>query len=119
MELAVSKKKFNIYKNLFETLETRIAPLLNGKEPDDEYIFEFQDSSYSTDDDPAMVAMAYIGNVYAICTPDYLTDEQLAIFEEILWDVESDNHIVVFSQRDYDAVKKYLCGKEVDVKMIL
>lgn len=119
MVSTTSKKHFDRYKNLFEILEIQIAPLLKGKEPEREFIYELHDSNYSTDDGPAMIAIAKIGDLHAMCIPDYLTDEQLVIFEFVLRDADSNDHIVVFSQRDYDAANKYLYGKKVDVKMML
>ena len=112
-----TKKRVQVYQYAFVRLETVIAPLLDGKEPDSEFIYEL-DSRYSTDDGPAMIAVARIGDRHALYAPEYLTEKQLVIFEFFLRDADSNDHLVVFSQRDYDAVKKYLYGKDVDVKTI-
>ncbi len=73
---------------------------------------------YTTEDGSAMLAIADFGNNdYAIYMPDYLTDEQLAVFEFLLRDVDDKDKLVVFSQRSYDAVKKYSHGKPVNVKL--
>ena len=68
---------------------------------------------YATDDGPAMVAIAKFGNVYAMRTPEYLTEKQLVIFEFVLRHVEPQDEIVVFSMRDYDAAMKYKHGKKI------
>ena len=68
---------------------------------------------YATDDGPAMVAIAKFGNVYAMRTPEYLTEKQLVVFEFVLRDAEPQDEIVVFSKKDYDAVMKYKYSKEI------
>ena len=68
---------------------------------------------YVTDDGPAMVAIAKFGNVYAMRTPEYLTEKQLVVFEFVLRDAEPQDEIVVFSKKDYDAVMKYKYNKEI------
>ena len=108
------KKRVKTYQDAFNRLESLISHLL-GKEPEEEYIYEL-DSRYSTDDGPAMLAVAIIGDSHAVYAPKYLTEEQLVIFEFFLRKADSNDHLIVFSQRDYEAVKKYLRGKEVDVK---
>lgn len=108
------KKYVKIYQDAFERLESLITNLLS-KEPEEEYIYEL-DSRHSADGGPAMLAVAIIGDSHAVYAPKYLTEEQLVIFEHFLREADSNDHLIVFSQRDYEAVKKYLRGKEVDVK---
>lgn len=110
-----TKKRINLYQDAFERLESLSALLLNGNEPENEFIFEL-DHRYSTDDGPAMIAVAKIADYHALYAPEYLSEKQLVIFEFFLREADSNDHLVVFSQRDYDAVKKYLYDKEVDVK---
>ena len=110
------KKRVKTYQDAFNRLESLIDHLL-GKEPEEEYIYEL-DSRYSTDDGPAMIAVAIIGDSHAVYAPKYLTDKQLVIFEHFLRKADSNDHLIVFSQRDYEAVKKYLYSKEVDVKKL-
>ena len=117
MVLTTSKKRFKTYQDAFNRLESLIAPLLNNKEPEEEFIYEL-DSKYSTEDGPSMLAVAIIGDTCALYAPEYLSEKQLVIFEFFLRKADSNDHLVVFSQRDYDAVQKYLYGKEVDVKKL-
>lgn len=111
------KKLVKTYQNAINRLDSLIAPLLNGAEPEEEYIYKL-DSSYSADDGPAMIAVAIIGDKCALYAPEYLSRNQLVIFEMFLREAVSNYHLVVFSQRDYDAVTEYLHrrGREVDVK---
>lgn len=109
-----SKKYIKIYQTALEYLEQE----MKGKELDAEYIYEL-DGSYATDDGPAFIAVALIDDTHAaLYAPEYLTEEQLAVFEIFLRTADSNDHFLVFSQRDYDAVQKYLYGKKVDVKIL-
>ena len=113
----IPKKNVKFYQDVLDRLDSLIAPLLNGAEPEDEFLYKL-DSRYSTSDGPAMIAVAHIGDKCALYAPEYLSENQLVIFEYLLRDVDSNDHLVVFSQRDYDVVQKYLYGKEVDVKKL-
>lgn len=88
-----------------------------GKVAKSIFIYEIC-TDYKTEDGPAMLAIAdFDDNNYAIYAPEYLTDKQLVVFEFLLRDVDDKDKIVVFSQRSYDAVKKYSYVKPVNVKL--
>jgi len=74
--------------------------------------------SYTTEDGPAMLAIAHLGNdEYAIYAPDYLTDEQLIVFERLMNGANDTDKFVVFSKRSYDAMKKYSYGRPINVEL--
>lgn len=107
--------QYNAISKLQEKCES--CDQFRGKVAKSIYIYEVC-TDYRTSDGPAMLAIADYGdNNYAIHTPDYLTDEQLTVFEFLLRDVDNNDKLVVFSQRSYDAVKKYSYGKLVSVKL--
>jgi hypothetical protein len=110
-----TKKRVNFYQDAFNRLDSLIAPLLNGKEAENEFIYEL-DYRYFTEDGPAMIAVAQIGNSLALYAPEYLNENQLVIFEFFLRAADSKNELIVFSQKDYDTIQRYLYGKEVDIK---
>ena len=75
---------------------------------------------YVTDEGPAMVAIAKYGeDTYAIYAPDYLTERQLVVLEFILRDIKSEDKIVVFSQKCFNALGKYSYGKQLNVRLCL
>ena len=110
-----TKKRVNFYQDAFNRLESLIIPLLNGKEAEKEFIYEL-DHRYITDDGPAIIAVAQIDNSLALYAPEYLNEYQLVIFEFFLRAADSKDELIVFSQRDYDTIQRYLYGKEVDIK---
>lgn len=91
---------------------------LTNKKIEEEYIFEVA-GEYQTDEGPAMLAVAKLKNgAYAVYAPKYLVEEQLVVFKFLLRDIEVSNYLFVFSKRDYEAVKRYCYGKEVNVKIL-
>ncbi len=89
--------------------------VFNGKDP--EHVFCYQvDSDYRTDDGPAMVAIACLGNTYAMLTPDYITQKQMVVYEFILREAEPNDEFVLFYGRDYKAVKKCPYSEKHKVK---
>jgi hypothetical protein len=64
-----------------------------------------------------MIAISKYGKKYAMLTPEDLTEKELMVFEFVLRDVDLDEEIVVFTKREYDAVKKYLYGKKIKVTL--
>lgn len=107
--------QYNAIAKLQEKCES--CKLFRGKVAESVFIYSVC-VDYETEDGPAMLAIADFGNNdYAIYTPDYLTDKQLIVFEFLLRDVENNDKLVVFSERSYDAVKKYSYGKPVNVKL--
>lgn len=115
MVSTTSKKHVDKQQEAFKILESG----LDKKKIEEEYIFEL-DNRYSTDAGAAMVAIAKLkDDTYALYAPEYLNEKQLVVFEFLLRNADENDHILVFSQRDYDAVKKYTYDKEVDVKILL
>lgn len=114
-----SKKYVERCHDALKVLEKEMVNFLDGKEPKDEFIYRL-DSYYYTDDSPnAILAVAIVDNTHKfVYAPEHLIEEQMVIFEYFLRDANSNDHIYVFSQRDYDAVKKYLNGKDVDIRMV-
>lgn len=107
--------QYNAIANLQKKCES--CKLFRGKVAASIFIYSVC-SDYTTEDGPAMLAIADFGNnEYAIYAPRYLTDEQLVVFGFVLRDVNDTDQIVVFSQKSYDAVKKYSYGKPVNVKL--
>ena len=98
---------------LLQTIEEKCKKSIffaKGKESDKTFIY-----SVSIPIPPkcnTMVAISQYGKRYAMLTPEDLTEKELVVFEFVLQDVEPDAEIIVFSRRDYSAVKKYLCGKK-------
>ena len=114
-----SKKQIENQYNAIAKLQEKCESCksFRGKVAKSIFIYEVC-TDYQTSDGPAMLAIAdYGNNNYAIYTPDYLTDEQLVVFEFLLRDVDKNDKLVVFSQRSYEAVKKYSYSKSVNVKL--
>jgi len=109
------ENQYNAIAKLQEKCES--CKCFRGKVAKSIFIYEVC-TEYQTSDGPAMLAVAdYGNNNYAIYTPDYLTDEQLVVFEFLLRDVDKNDKLVVFSQRSYEAVKKYSYSKSVNVRL--
>lgn len=113
----ISKQQLNMHLNALKTLEQKIANYYGDVEVKDERIFKLIDYNHNGYHAP-IVALATIGDETALYSPEWLTEKDLVIYSYLLRDADSDDHIVVFSQKDYDAVKQYLYGKEVDVKLL-
>ena len=64
-----------------------------------------------------MVAISKYGEKYAILAPEDLTEKELIVFDYLMNEIGHNDEIVVFSQRDYDAVKKYLRDKKNKVML--
>ena len=64
-----------------------------------------------------MIAVSKYGKKYAMLTPEDLTEKELVVFEFILRDADPDEEIVVFTKREYNAVKKYLYDKKNKVTL--
>ena len=109
------ESQYDAIKKLEEKCES--CKLFRDKTAESIYIFSVK-GDYETDDGPAMLSIAiYPHNTYAIYAPEYLTDKQLVAFEFLLREVEPKDKIIVFSQRSYDAVKKYSYDKPVNVEL--
>lgn len=81
-----------------------------GKDPEVAWCFEisdYYDDKYSSENGPAIVAIAKFGDVYAMMTPMYLTEKQMVVWEFVLRMMEEKDEIVVFSQRDFDVISRY------------
>lgn len=92
--------------------------LLYKREVKDIFIYSVC-RDYSTDDGPAMVAIAqYDEDTYAIYAPEYLTQEQYVVFEFLMRDVEPQDKLVVFSKESYDVIMKNNYSKKpINVQM--
>ena len=64
-----------------------------------------------------MVAISKYGKKYAMLTPEDLNEKEMIVFDFVLQEIEPEEEIVVFTQRDYDAVKKYLRDKKNKVTL--
>lgn len=116
MPIIRREPKVNVEKQqeALKNLEIR----LGNKKIMEEYIFQVE-GEYETDEGPAMLAFAELKNgSYAIYAPKYLSEKQLVVFEFLLREVDEKDQLLVFSQRDYEAVKKYSYGKNVNVKIL-
>lgn len=108
--------KHNAIAKLQEKCES--CKLFRGKVAKDIYCYSIR-GEYSTDDGPAMLVIAsYDKDTYAIYAPEYLTHEQLDVFEFFLREVEPRDKLIVFSKKSYNAVKEHRCGKSVNVKLV-
>ena len=85
----------------------------------DKIIIYAVETSYVTKAGKEILAIAQYGNIYAIYSPEYLTDEDLIIFQSLLDDVEDEDHLVVFRKRDYDAINKYFKGRNEKIRVEL
>ena len=104
----VSKQQVEVQYNTMEKLmqQCETCNILKSKTAE-EVVCYYICSDYNTEDGPAMVAIASFGNIHAMMTPDYVTEKQLVVFEFVLRNLEPHEEIVVFSKKDYDAVKYY------------
>ena len=64
-----------------------------------------------------MVAISKYGKRYAMLTPEDLTEKEMIVFDYVMNEVDPDDEIIVFTQRDYNAVKKYLRDKKNKVTL--
>ena len=109
------ENQYNTIAKLQEKCEACKA--FQGQTAKEIYTYEVC-SDYSTDDGPAMVAIAKYGNdTYAIHAPEYLTKEQYVVIEFVLRDIQPDDKIVVFSLETYNALGKYSYGKSLNVQL--
>ena len=114
-----SKKHIESAYNLIAMLQEKCesCKIFRGQTAKETYIYSVC-NDYSTDDGPAMVAIAKFGDdTYAIQPPQYLTDEQFGVFEFVLRDIKPDDKIVVFSLESYNALGKYSYGKPINVRL--
>ena len=114
----VSKKQLELQLNSLLELEKKCVEHKIFKETEEANFYTFSIlRDYTTESGHAMLAVANSNNVYAIHTPEYLTEKQMAVFEFLLRDAEPHEKIIVFSQKSYDAVKKYSYGKSLNVTL--
>ena len=74
--------------------------------------------NHTNDKDTVMIAIAtYEDNIYAIYVPEHFNEKQMRVFEFLLRDIEPENTVIVFTEESYNAVKKYSCGKPINVKL--
>lgn len=114
-----SKQRITLDYQLMLALQEKCAKyvMFTGLSPEKEYIFT------AHLDSPATIAVAeyHTCKTYAVYSSDELTKDLLSVFEFFLRDVkqhaEPGEQIVVFSQKDYDAVVKYLYGAPINVKL--
>lgn len=99
--------------NLLKALETQIASW--SQKPTSMYIFELHQVFDGKEEFPEIAVATFGPHSCALYAQENLTEKELVIFEFFLRDLDPDDQIVVFNQRDFDAVKKYLYGKKVDV----
>lgn len=79
------------------------------KEPDEVYVYCFASDEFRrvNEERRVIVAIARYGNIFAMKTPDYVTDENLSIFNEVLNDLDRKSEVVLFTEKDYEAVIRY------------
>lgn len=114
----VSKERLERQNQLLATLEAKCADCeeLKGMKSDNEYIYFVHDQH---PDGPAMLAYAVYNKckTYAVYVSEELADERLGIFSYFMSNVkkyaEPDEQIIVFSQRDYDAINKSNYGNPI------
>ena len=113
-----SKEEIELQSTIIAKLEEKCASCTKLLEESVDSIWTYSVVvGYRTDDGPAIVAIAKYGNIYAIYEPEYLTEEQLVVYEFLIRDVESKDRLIVFSKRGYDAIKKYDYNKRVNVEL--
>lgn len=118
----IPKEHVEIQYKLLKALEEKCSAckLFDGFTPDYGYIYR----EFTTPSD-CKVAIVYVKynscRTYAVYSPETLTGKDLAIFKSFLYKeikyAEPDEQIVVFSQKDYDAIMKYNYGKPINVKL--
>ena len=103
-------------KALLSLLELNLGECLCNQ-IEEEYIYKL-DVMYATDYGPAMIAVArLVDGRYGVFSPEYLAEEQLQIFEFFIKGMNKNDHVLVFSHRDYTAIKKYLHDSNVDISI--
>lgn len=80
------------------------------KEAEQSWIYAVTNPIYPKFD--TMVAISKYGKKYAMLTPEDLTEKEMIVFDYVLNEIEPGEEIVVFTRRDYNAVKKYLRDKK-------
>jgi len=96
-------------------IKCKSCKLFERKEAERSWIYTVSNPIHPKYD--TMVAISKYGKKYAMLTPEDLTEEEMIVFAYVLDDAEPDEEIVVFTQRDYDAVKKYLRDKKNKVTL--
>lgn len=96
-------------------LKCKSCKLFAGKDAEQTFIYSVSNPIPPRYD--MMIAVSKYGKRYAMCTPEDLTEKELVVFEFILRDADPDEEIVVFTKRDYHAVKKYLYGNKNKVTL--
>ena len=116
-----SKKQIETQCNAIAKLQEKCEACKVFREQTAKEIYTYSIcGDYSTDDGPAMVAIAKYGDdTYAIHAPEYLTKEQYVVIEFILRDIKPDDKIVVFSLESYNALGKYSYGKPINVRLYI
>ena len=116
------KKVVELQHDALEKLNKRCLSCYRLRNQTADTIFVYSISmDYESPDGQAMLAIAkYDNNTYAIHPADYLTDEQYEIFSFFLRDIEDGATFVVFSQKSFDAIKKYSYDKKnIKVRLCL
>ena len=107
---------------LLEKLEAKCADCeeLKGVKPDQECIQFVHDRHYAG---PTMIAYAQYTEckTYAVYMPDELSEERLGdcyyFLDLVTKYAEKDEQIIVFSQRDYDAMMRNNYSSPINVKL--
>ena len=88
--------------------------------PDEIFIYQATDfhHQYLTSKGPTIIVAAKFKNEIAIKSVSYLTDSQLEIFSFFFEDTGLYENIIVFSEKDYNAIKKCLHNSKVKIKLI-
>lgn len=116
-----SKKHVETQYNALAKLQEKCeaCKVFQGQTAKEIYTYEVC-GDYSTEDGPAMVAIAKYGNdTYAIHAPEYLAKEQYVVIEFVLRDINPSEKIVVFSLETYNALGKYSYGKPINVQLCI
>ena len=118
MSLTISKKEVIKQYELIKMLEEKCKTcrMLVGKEAEATVIYSISNPIAPKYD--AMVAISKYDKIHAMLTPADLSEEELLIFEYALRGAEPDEEIIVFTKREYKAVKKYLYDKKNKVILI-
>ena len=117
-----SKERVEMQHQLMIALESKcsVCELFKGMSPDSSYIYTLRNSNFT---EPVMLAFAQYNDckAYAVYASEDLTEKQLSVFEYFLREVkqyaEENEQIVVFSQKNYDAIMKYNYSEPISVKL--
>lgn len=118
----MARESANFAQETFKLLDQKLNDakknheFLKKRKTDWEYAFCMNGFYFSG---PAFIAVAEFssedGDIYAIMAPEYLEERQEKVFEYFLRKI-SQEQIIVFSKKDYDAIQKFNISK-LDVKL--